>query len=213
VSTSFSSDISGGWRYGDLPSRVRGHGRPLVRRRTLPQGDWEVLIKTTIADSSTGTPTWPTRPAWAATSARWRTNPEPERWGKAAPCSKGWRPAGHGDANSLSSTTARPNPPPATTAPAPASSSTARAAGTCASPATERAHRGAARTALQRLPMPEPPPLRRTPDSVQMPFAKRSSSSSHSAGRALSRSRITKAADTTPIKPVASAIRYETRNP
>ena len=65
-----------------------------TRRRRLPQGEWEVLITDHHAGSSTGTPTRPTRPASAATSARWRTNPAPARSGRAARCCRAWPPAG-----------------------------------------------------------------------------------------------------------------------
>ena len=116
-----------------------------------PETEWEVLITDHHAGSSTGTPTRPTRPASAPTSARRRTSRAPARSGRAARCCRGWPPAGSAGANSPSTTTARPRPPPATTAPAPASSSTAAAPGTCASaaPAIDAAVTEAFLAALQ----------------------------------------------------------------
>ena len=105
------------------PSRLRGrlHLRPhppasrsvgddgqlRTRRHRLPQDEWEVLHhRPSPRDSSTGTPTRPTRPASAPTSARGRTSPAPARSGRAARCCRGWPPAGSAGASSPSTTTA-----------------------------------------------------------------------------------------------------------
>ena len=84
----------------------------------------------TIAGSSTGTPTRPTRPASAPTSARRPASRAPARSGKAARCCRAWPPAGPAAASSPSSTAARPNACRTTTARARPSWSTAGAPGT-----------------------------------------------------------------------------------
>ena len=112
-----------------------------IRRRVLPQDQWEVLIP----DHHQGFIDWDAYQANQArigrTSARWPTSPAPARSAKAARCCRAWPPAGPAAASSPSTTTASTRPPPATTAPAPATSSTAAAPGTCgsaASPSTPR---------------------------------------------------------------------------
>ena len=72
-------------------------------------------------DTSTGTPTRPTRQRSGRTSARWPISPAPARSARAAPCCRAWPPAAPAAASSPSTTRASTRPPPATTAPAPAS--------------------------------------------------------------------------------------------
>lgn len=109
------------------------HGAMRIRR-TLPQGEWEVLNHRSSPrvhrlghlpcqpgpqrrqHPSDGSP------------ARHRSRPG----GRATHCCRAWPPAAPAAASWPSTTTDRPSPPPATTAPAPASSSRA-APDTCAS--------------------------------------------------------------------------------
>src|SRR6266487_4258455 len=88
--------------------------------------------KTTIAGSSTGTPTRPTRQRSGRISGRWHISPAPARSVRGAPCCRAWLPAGPAAASSPSTTRASTRPPPATTAPAPATWSKGAAPGTCA---------------------------------------------------------------------------------
>ena len=81
---------------------VRDDGTIRVRRRVLPQDQWEVLIE----DHHDGFIDWDTYQANQAkigqTPARWRISPAPARSARAAPCCRAWPPAGPAAANSPS---------------------------------------------------------------------------------------------------------------
>jgi Recombinase len=105
---------------------VDGDGVLHVRRRKLPQDQWEVLIPA----HHPGFIDWDTyqsnQDRSAATSARSSTSRAPARSGKAPRCCRAWPPAGIAAANSLCSTGDRPSPCRTTTATARPNWSTAR---------------------------------------------------------------------------------------